>query len=128
MTGNGHARRLGAEVKTLPTPRTSDGNGSGVHGEGGADLRTALKSLPTPTVNDSRGGRNRTAARSCPESAHHDVVTLVDAVSLLPTPTARDWKGENRRGDDLPGAVRGVTTPPPSDATSLPPEDPRLFP
>jgi hypothetical protein len=39
----------------LPTPRTSDTNGAGEHGDGGPDLRTALQMLPTPTVpNGSR--------------------------------------------------------------------------
>lgn len=34
----------------LPTPRTSDTNGAGVHGEGGLDLRTTVALLPTPTA------------------------------------------------------------------------------
>jgi hypothetical protein len=42
----------------------------------------AFSLWPTPTVNDSRGGRNRTAVRSNPSSAHHDGVTLVDAARL----------------------------------------------
>src|SRR5262245_19947174 len=36
----------------LPTPRTSDVNGPGRHGDGGLDLRTRLTLLPTPAVND----------------------------------------------------------------------------
>jgi hypothetical protein len=46
---------------------------------------------PTPTVNDSRNGANRTAMRK-PGSKHHDGLTLVDAVRLLPwaTPSASD--------------------------------------
>ena len=42
----------------------------------------AFSLWPTPTVNDSRGGRNRTAARTNPSSKHHDGVTLVDAARL----------------------------------------------
>ncbi len=42
----------------------------------------AFSLWPTPTVNDSRGGRNRTAVRSNPNSKHHDGVTLVDAARL----------------------------------------------
>jgi hypothetical protein len=34
----------------LPTPRTSDTNGAGQHGQGGLDLRTAVELLPTPTA------------------------------------------------------------------------------
>ena len=38
----------------LPTPRTSDTNGPGLHGDGGMDLRTAVKLLPTPTARDGK--------------------------------------------------------------------------
>jgi DNA (cytosine-5)-methyltransferase 1 len=33
---------LNARVKLLPTPRTTDANGAGSHGDGGIDLRTAI--------------------------------------------------------------------------------------
>ena len=60
-----------SEVGTLlPTPRSSDTRGAGAHGEGGADLRSAVVLLPTPTVADSRGGRNSTANRSSWEGVH----------------------------------------------------------
>ena len=36
-------------VQLLPTPRSSDTNGAGVHGQGGLDLRSAIDLLPTPT-------------------------------------------------------------------------------
>ena len=128
-TGNGHARNLGSEVKTLPTPRTSDANGSGSHGEGGPDLRTAIKTLPTPTVGDSKDARNSTAnRRRTPPTGVHAGDTLTDwATKLLPTPTARDHKGQNQRGDEtcLPGAITALPspgTPPPSGA---PPHDPQ---
>ena len=42
----------------LATPRTSDTNGPGHHGNGGMDLRTQVSLLPTPTVVDM--GRNKT--------------------------------------------------------------------
>lgn len=65
---------------------------------------------PTPTENDSRGGRNRTAQRTNPDSAHHDGLTLVDAVRPWPTPRACDGeKGGNPRlaaRGDLQAAVR----------------------
>src|SRR5690554_4692450 len=40
----------------LPTPRTSDTNGPGSHGDGGPDLRTAVGLLPTPTARDWKDG------------------------------------------------------------------------
>ena len=52
-------------MSLLPTPRTSDTNGSGVHGTGGPDLRTVVDLLPTPAVADVQGGRkHRSGARS----------------------------------------------------------------
>jgi len=41
----------------LPTPRTTDSHGPGVHGDGGLDLRTAVALLPTPVVNDMGAGK-----------------------------------------------------------------------
>ena len=35
-------------IQLLPTPRSSDTNGAGVHGNGGLDLRSAVDLLPTP--------------------------------------------------------------------------------
>lgn len=41
----------------LPTPRTSDANGTGEHGTGGPDLRTAVdRLLPTPTTQAAKHG------------------------------------------------------------------------
>lgn len=42
----------------LPTPRTTDSQGPGLHGDGGMDLRTTVSLLPTPVVNDM--GANKT--------------------------------------------------------------------
>lgn len=41
-----------AVLQLLPTPRTTDANGAGPHGDGGMDLRTAVTDplLPTPTA------------------------------------------------------------------------------
>ena len=41
---------LDSLAKLLPTPRSSDTNGGGAHGEGGLDLRTTVALLPTPMV------------------------------------------------------------------------------
>ena len=38
----------------MPTPRSSDSNGPGHHGDGGMDLRTAVTLLPTPTAGKPR--------------------------------------------------------------------------
>ena len=46
-------------------------------------------SWPTATAGDAKNAANRTAGRSDPDSAHHDGVTLIDAVRLTwPTPDA----------------------------------------
>ena len=46
----------------LPTPRTSDTNGPGVHGTGGQDLRTVIDLLPTPdAAMGERGPRSESA-------------------------------------------------------------------
>lgn len=51
--------------RLLPTPRSSDCFGAGVHGDGGLDLRTAVSLLQTPSVADALGGHlTRSGARS----------------------------------------------------------------
>ena len=44
-----HGHAVGLDLTLLPTPRSSDTNGAGVHGRGGLDLRPAIDLLPTPT-------------------------------------------------------------------------------
>ena len=67
VTPSGRSRsRLRASVRRTsetgftgwPTPRTSDTNGPGLHGDGGMDLRTAvtLTGWPTPTTRDHKDG------------------------------------------------------------------------
>src|SRR5699024_2254141 len=52
----------------LPTPRTSDTNGAGVHGTGGQDLRTVIDLLPTPRARDHiREGYEAGLRRSSPQ-------------------------------------------------------------
>lgn len=83
----------------LPTPRTSDTNGAGVHGDGGMDLRTTVSLLPTP--NASFPG---TTANYRPDGTPYGTgygLTLLDAARLLlPTPRASDGEkgGPNQRG------------------------------
>lgn len=83
--GNGHGKSLAIEAaRLLPTPTTepTTGNGHARH------LAGEIKTLPTPTVGDSKSAANRTAGRSDPDSKHHDGLTLTDVVRLLPTPRA----------------------------------------
>ena len=78
---------------TLPTPRSTDGNGPGRHGDGGLDLKTAVALRATP----------RAAAWGWPAT---------ETVALLPTPRASDGTkgGPNQRGSagdpSLPAAVQ----------------------
>jgi hypothetical protein len=50
--------------KLLPTPRTSDTNGAGTHGDGGMDLRTAVSLLPTPAARDWKSGESNLMDRN----------------------------------------------------------------
>lgn len=108
----------------LPTPRSSDTNGAGEHGEGGQDLRTVVdRMLPTPTTRDHKGANQR-GDDSC----------LPGAVNLLPTPNAARGQGGVTYGHGnltLAGAVSGsAPTPRPSpdgSTTSDDPPPPRLW-
>lgn len=51
-------KSLDVEARLLPTPTTSEGNGSGGHGTGALDLRTTVAHLlPTPQAHDAQGGK-----------------------------------------------------------------------
>jgi hypothetical protein len=77
--GEGYSGQLPTDLKMLPTPRTSDQNGAGEHGQGGMDLRTAVKLLPTPTEGDAKRARNSTAGRNkLPPTGIHAGDTLTD--------------------------------------------------
>ncbi|MER5902963.1 hypothetical protein ABT150_23135 [Streptomyces mirabilis] len=65
----------------MPTPRTSDTNGAGKHGDGGMDLRTAVSLLPTPAARDWKSGESNLMDRN--SRPLNEVV-----VNLLPTPRA----------------------------------------
>ena len=77
--GPGYGPNLGEALQLLPTPRTSDANGAGAHGQGGLDLRTAVTLLPTPTTQ--------------PDTGNGHARNLGKEVRLLPTPMATDGKG-----------------------------------
>ena len=69
-------------VDLLPTVTTSDQNGAGAHGDGGADLRTALALLPTTTTSDALGSRNfRHDGTSYHANLDQYRPTLTDAVN-----------------------------------------------
>lgn len=61
---------------------------------------------PTAPENDSRGGRNRTAVRSNPNSTHKDGMTLVDTADMTPAgwcpPACRDAKDAACMDADVP--------------------------
>lgn len=95
--GDPRPTRLTTPRRLLPTPRTSDTNGAGAHGQGGLDLRTAVTLLPTPTTQ--------------PDTGNGHARNLGKEVRLLPTPRASGGPhgGPNSRGSKgdlaLPAAV-----------------------
>ena len=99
----------------MPSPRTSDTNGPGAHGDGGLDLRTAVALLPTPAA--ERGGRNKSASEGAAVRWSLDYIDR-----LLPTPRATDGTkgGPNQRGSSgdlmLPSAVNLLPTPSVADS------------
>ena len=74
-----------AVTDLLPTPRTSDTNGAGHHGDGGMDLRTTVTLLPTPAAQDGNGGGRY--------SSEGHQTTLPGETRLLCTPSASDGAG-----------------------------------
>jgi DNA (cytosine-5)-methyltransferase 1 len=72
----------------LPTPRSSDCFGAGLHGDGGMDLRTTVTLLPTPNAQDGNGGGRYSGK---PGSGHQS--TLPGEARLLCTPSASDGAG-----------------------------------
>lgn len=96
----GTAAAWSSEGALLPSPRTSDTNGAGQHGQGGVDLRTAVSLLPTPRATDgTKGGPNQRGSSG-------DLM-LPSAVHLLGTPTARDCKGSGQGERLIESARRG---------------------
>lgn len=119
----------------LPTPRTSDTNGAGAHGQGGPDLRTAVTLLPTPRASDgTNGGPNQRGSSGdlmLPSVVHRLLPTPratrggsgTETVALLPTPTATPY-GSNQSASpgaavrpSLDGTVRLLPTPSVADGT-----------
>lgn len=60
----------------LPTPRTSDTNGAGAHGDGGLDLRTAVTLLPTPTTTQRGTDANLDTREGARANLHNSVAEM----------------------------------------------------
>jgi hypothetical protein len=80
----GHSVSLSDVIEHLPTPRTTDANGPGLHGHLGLDLRTAIALLPTTRARDDKGPtiQNRDGGPG-----------LEEALLTLPTPQTSDGFG-----------------------------------
>lgn len=88
-TDRGFANQLNDLPYLLPTPRTTDTGGPGIHGNGGQDLRTEVSLLPTPDA--YAGTRGGTQAPEKRRTGGHTVsVADVAEHELLPTPKAGD--------------------------------------
>ncbi len=96
---NGGGTPLAMAVRLLPTPRVTDANGPGQHGDGGPDLRTTIAMLlPTPQARDGDSASGSMSVKTA-HRRHHEQGkrNLDDAIALLPTPAARDHKGVSAR-------------------------------
>ena len=128
LSSEGHQSTLPGvtrDMALLPSPRTSDTNGAGRHGDGGMDLRTAVAEfplLPTPAVNDMGAAytpEEWDAWTAEMKAKHnngngHGKSLNVEAQRLLPTPTRRDHKDtevrrEPHRPDDVDTLARALT-------------------
>ena len=119
INGNGQGTPLSVAVRLLPTPRTTDTNGAGSHGDGGPDLRTVVSLLPTPNASLVS---NRTDTQLSGDGRDKPN-KLGWAVALLPTPTATNRHGnhENNRGELLlPGVVASLLPTPRASDTGTP--------
>jgi DNA (cytosine-5)-methyltransferase 1 len=100
-------------ARLLPTPRTSDGRGPAAHGDGGADLRTAVwQLLPTPRASDGIKG--------CPaqRGSRGDLTLPSAAVRLQMT---GDEAGTGRPDGDGGGGPLSTPRPPRARAASASP-------
>ena len=102
---SGHVRsRLRASVRRTseteltgrPSPRTSDTNGPGLHGDGGMDLRTSAQLTGWPTTRATDAEKNvRSLEGSLREIERKGSVQDLAqgaAIAGWPTTTTRDWK------------------------------------
>ena len=74
-----------ASMTLLPTPRSSDANGAGAHGECGLDLRTTIALLPAPRATDgTKGGPNQRGSSG-------DLMLPSAVHAPLPTPAVAQY-------------------------------------
>ena len=88
----------------LPTPRAADCNGSGHHGDGGPDLRTAIddaiKLFPTPTASSGqRNGVHPDVRKSYGIGA--SIVEMVDIATTYGEPEWHQYDGAIKRWEAL---------------------------
>lgn len=82
--------------KLLPTPRTSDRFGPGVHGDGGMDLRTVVTLLPTPRASDgTKGGPNQRGSSG--DLMLPSVAVLISTGESIPKPSGAGSTSSVRR-------------------------------
>lgn len=90
----------GWQGSLMPTPRTTDANGAGTHGDGGPDLRTVVSLLGTPRASDYKG------AGPVGSPSHKHMLERgylpAQVTDLLPTPTSAD---SNSSGGSQPEYV-----------------------
>jgi hypothetical protein len=123
----------------MPTPRTTDMNGPGSHGNGGPDLRTVVSLLPTPAAGNPNDGEDtdgwltrRAAVKARLGNGNGMGMPLAIAVALLPTPQVADVTGghKTRSGSRsgellLPGVAEylsGISTSPRSGGGNTSPD------
>ena len=117
-------------VHGYPTVRTSDGNGAGLHGEGGMDLRTVaqLVGYPTPSAQNMNDGqspesnqarRDRLRAKHCNGNGAGITLSAVAQLVGYNTPRATDGThgGPNQGGGSLPADAARLVGYPTASAT-----------
>lgn len=101
----------GLEAVLMPTPRTTDANGTGQHGSGGPDLRTVVSLLPTPRASTNENGQTRRSPSQ--QAGTHGLSLAAEVCELLPTPMASDsHRGANAYTGGRP-TLKGALLPTP---------------
>lgn len=109
--GRGHSTRLAdAAMELLPTPRATDGTKGGPNQRGSrGDLMlpsAVMELLPMPTAMDAKASRNATSSRK-PASAHHDGMTLTDAIWSIGDDGELQWN-DGAESSDAPPLFRST--------------------
>lgn len=101
---DGSSARTDQSLSLLPTPRTTDMNGPGSHGDGGADLRTVVAEqlLPTPVAQPS-GNSPEEHLRKKPGREVVTDLAIIAENGLIETGGRLHASSEGRPGEVLPG-------------------------